>query len=198
MATIRRIPIAVFLVLAAIAAIAALAPVDRILGSSARIAYLHGATVWAALLAFASAAVSGLAGFVLRRDELHRWSAGLGRAATAFWILSLLLSLASMQLSWNGLFFAEPRWGLGLRFGVTAVLLQVAAAVLGRPRFASFLNIVYFGALAFALAGVPSVMHPVSPVFTSDSVGIRLLFLALLAMVLAAAALLAKRLRPDA
>ena len=175
-----------------------LAPKYRVLGSSLRIVYLHGAWVWAALLSFAAAATGGLFGFILRRQSLHTWSVGLGRSATVFWLTSLLLSLAAMQTSWNGLYLAEPRWQIGLRFGVAALLLQVAVALLRRPRLGSGLAIPFFGLLTAALLAAPSVMHPSSPVFSSESFAVRASFLALLACAAASAAWLARLLRPDA
>ncbi len=194
----RRDCLVLLLFLVGTALLAGLAPLERVLGSSARIVYLHGAWVWAALLAFSAAALAGLAGFLLRKESLHRWSVGLGRSGTVFWLTSLLLSLAAMQTSWNGLYLAEPRWRLGVRFGLVAVLLQLAVTVFRRPRLGSALNIVFVGILAAALLGAESVLHPISPVFTSDSAAIRVSFLVLLGAALAASWLLARILRPNA
>jgi hypothetical protein len=194
----RRDCLVLLLFLVGAALLAGLAPLERVLGSSARIVYLHGAWVWAALLAFSAAALAGLAGFLLRKESLHRWSVGLGRSGTVFWLTSLLLSLAAMQTSWNGLYLAEPRWRLGVRFGLVAVLLQLAVTVFRRPRLGSALNIVFVGILVAALLGAESVLHPPSPVFTSDSVAIRVSFLVLLGAALAASWLLARILRPNA
>jgi hypothetical protein len=57
---------------------------------------------------------------------------------------------------------------------------------------------VFVGILAAALLGAESVLHPISPVFTSDSVAIRVSFLVLLGAALAASWLLARILRPNA
>jgi hypothetical protein len=178
--------------------LAALAPTDQVLGSGLRIVYLHGTWVWAALLAFAAAALTGLLGLILRKDGLIRWSIGLGRSATVFWLISLLLSLAAMQTNWNGLYLAEPRWRVGVRFGVVAVLLQTAGALLRKPRLSGALNILFFGLLAGVLGVTTSVLHPPSPVFASPSMELRLSFLALLACTGAAAIWLGRLMRPNA
>jgi len=197
--SLRRRDRLLLLVLVATAVLlSGLAPKDRVLGSSLRIVYFHGAWVWAALLAFAAAALSGLFGFVLNRQRLHAWSVGMARSATVFWLTSLLLSLAAMQSSWNGLYLAEPRWRLGVRFGVAALLLQVAVAMLHRTRLGSGLAIAFFGLLTAALLTTPAVMHPSSPVFSSESIAMRASFLALLACAAASAACLARLLRPNA
>jgi len=194
----RRDWLLLLVLISSAALLAGLAPKDRILGSSLRIVYLHGAWVWAALLAFAAAATSGLFGFILHRQRLHAWSVGLSRSATVFWLTSLLLSLAAMQTSWNGFYLAEPRWQLGLRFGVAALLLQIAVALLRRPRLGSGLAIAFFALLTAALLATPSVMHPSSPVFSSESIAVRASFLGLLACAAACAAWLARLLRPNA
>jgi hypothetical protein len=193
-----RHPIVFLILLLVAVALAGFAPTERVLGASVRVVYLHGAWVWASLLTYLAAAGAGLAAFVLRRSGLHLWSVGLGRSATLFWLTSLFLSLAAMQTNWNGLYLSEPRWILGVRFGLAAVLCQAAVTLIHRPAVGSIVNIIFPAALAVALAVAPSVMHPSSPIFTSASVAIRLFFLTLLAVVLAAALWLARELRPHA
>ena len=194
----RRDWLVLLVLLASTVGLAALAPTDQVLGSGLRIVYLHGTWVWAALLTFAAAAMTGLVGLILRNDDLVRWSVGLGRSATVFWLVSLLLSLAAMQTNWNGLYLDEPRWRVGVRFGVVAVLLQGAGALMRRPRLSSSLNILFFGLLAAVLGVTTSVLHPPSPVFSSPSTVLRLSFLALLACTGASAVWLAQLLRPNA
>jgi hypothetical protein len=178
--------------------LAARAPLDRVLGTSVRVVYLHGAMVWVALLGFTAAGLTGLAAWPLRRDRLHAWSVGLGRSATIFWLMGLLLSLAAMEISWNGLFLAEPRWQFMLRFGIAAVLLQIAVTLVGRPAVGSAVNLLFIVLLAAGLSATPLVMHPSSPVFSSGSSAIRASFLAILTTATAAAAVLSWLLRPNA
>jgi hypothetical protein len=171
---------------------------DRVLGASVRVVYLHGAMVWVALLGFAAAGLAGLAAWLLRRDRLHAWSVGFGRSATIFWLTGILLSLAAMEISWNGLFLAEPRWQFMLRFGIAAILLQVAVTLVRRPSLGSAVNLLFIVLLAAGLSATPLVMHPSSPVFTSGSSAMRASFVALLATATAAGSVLAWLLRPNA
>jgi len=184
--------------LAAAVILARVAPSERVLGGAVRIVYLHGAFVWSALLAFLGAALAGLGGWILRRPAWHAWSIGLGRSATLFWWMSMALSLAAMQTSWNGLYLAEPRWQLAVRFGLVAVMLQAAIVLVRRPALGSLLNIVFVAALILSLARTPTVLHPVSPIFTSESMTIRAHFLLLSAVVLAAVVWLGRAVRPRA
>jgi hypothetical protein len=154
-------------------------PRERSLGIHVRLVYLHGAWVWTALIGFASAAISGVAGFLRRDQGLHQWSVALGRAALFYWITYLPLSLITMQLNWNGLFLEEPRWRIGLDFAIVGLLFQAAVALLRRPSFGSGVNIAFMLSLAWSLLRAEQVMHPSSPIRSSTSLWIQLFFFSL-------------------
>ncbi|MCK4726310.1 MAG: hypothetical protein KAT29_10920, partial [Anaerolineales bacterium] len=122
-------------------------PAEKVLGANARIVYLHGAWVWAALFGFAAAALVGLLGFILRRSNLHLWSRALGRTGLFFWITYLPLSMWAMQTNWNGLFLAEPRWRFAMIFAIGGLILQAGISLIGNPAGASLANIAFFLAL---------------------------------------------------
>lgn len=197
----RRCPsLPVFLLTGlAIASLTLLGPQEKSLGVNVRVVYLHGAWVWTALLAFLAAAVVGLAGLLLRRRGLQHWSRSLGRTGIIFWVTYLPISLWAMQTNWNGLFLAEPRWRLGLVFAAGGLLLQIGVALIEDPAWASAANLVYFLTLLLALRSTENVMHPASPILSSEAWRIQLFFGGLLALTLLAAALLSwciRRLEP--
>ena len=168
-------------------ALALLGPAEKALGSNVRVVYLHGAWVWTALTAYLAAALAGLAGLVFRKNAFHCWSLALGRTGLLFWLPSLPLSLWAMQANWNGLFLSEPRWRLALVFSVVGVLMQAGLALLARPAWTSAGNVAFTAALLVALRNIPNVMHPASPIFSSDALRIQFYFLLLVVMVLLAA-----------
>lgn len=170
-----------------IVVLALLGPAEKALGSNVRVVYLHGAWVWTALTAYLAAALAGLGGLVLRRDNLHCWSLALGRTGLLFWLTYLPLSLWAMQSNWNGLFLAEPRWRLALVFSVVGLLMQAGLTLLARPAWTSAGNVVFMAALVVSLQNIPNVMHPASPIFSSDALRIQFYFLLLVVMVLLAA-----------
>lgn len=183
------------LTLLAIAALTLFSPAEQTLGSGVRIVYLHGAWVWTAIVAFAAAALAGAIGLLNRQEALQRWSLALGRTGLFFWITYLPLSMWASQANWNGLFLAEPRWRLAFIYAVVGLLLQLGLALIDRPALASAANIAYMAALIFSLATTERVLHPPSPIFTSDSARIQLFFLALLGLTLLAAYQIAAWLR---
>ena len=157
-----------------------LGPSEASLGTHVRLVYLHGAWVWTALFGLGSAAVMGTLGLLLRRDSLQRWSIAFGQAGMMYWIGYLPLSLWTMQANWNGLYLAEPRFKVGLDYAVIGLLLQLAILVLHDSRTGSALNLAFAIALAWSISSAEQVLHPSSPIFSSDSISIRIFFLLLL------------------
>lgn len=170
-----------------IAALTALGPAEKTLGVNARVVYLHGAWVWAALAYFAAAAISGLAGWAGESILMHGWSRALGRTGLSFWITYLPVSIWAMQTNWNGLFLAEPRWRLAMIFAISGLLLQIGVTLLENPAWASLANILFLSVLVIALQGTENVMHPPSPILDSNAVRIQVYFAALQILMLLAA-----------
>jgi hypothetical protein len=162
-------------------------PAEHSLGTHIRVVYLHGAWVWVSLAGFLLAAVYGALGLLKRRQSYHTWSQAFGRTGLVFWITYLPLSLWAMQSNWNGLFLSEPRWRLALVFAITGILLQVGLTLAGKPALTSALNLGYFIALLIAIQQTENVMHPASPILTSDAIRIQVFFFGLVLLILFAA-----------
>ena len=180
----RRIPsLKLFWLTLIVIAVASLfGPAERSLGTNVRLVYIHGAWVWTALIAFGAAAVAGLIGWLLSSQSLHTWSRALGQAGLFFWITYLPLSLWTMQANWNGLYLTEPRFRFAIDFAVIGILLQLAILILRNPRYASLINMGYFAALWFSLTRTEQVMHPPSPILSSNSLEIQFFFFTLLGL----------------
>jgi hypothetical protein len=170
--------------LLAISLFTAAGPAERSLGTNVRVVYLHGVWVWAAMAGFLAAGLVGLIGLITQRSTLQRWSRALGRTGLLFWITYLPISLWAMQTNWNGMFLAEPRFRVAVVFAIGGLLLQVGVTIAEDPAWASLANILYITALLWVLRTTPNVMHPSSPIFSSDSWRIQVYFLGLLALVL--------------
>lgn len=162
--------------LLALAAVTAISPPEATLGVNARVVYLHGAWVWAALAAFIAAGVAGLIGLARRAELWHRRSRALGRTGLLFWITYLPISLWAMQANWNGLFLAEPRWRVALIFAIAGVLAQIGVTLLENPLWASVVNVAFIAALLITLQTTEKVMHPPAPMLQSNAVHIQSYF----------------------
>jgi hypothetical protein len=157
-----------------------LAPLERSLGGNLRLVYLHGAWVWTGIVTFCGAGILGLIALLLRNQNLHAWSRAIGWTGLCFWVTYLPMSLAVMQINWNGLFFDEPRWKVPFTFAVIGILLQAGLLFINTPWMTSLANTGFASALMFNLIRMDSVLHPDSPVFSSGSSGIKLIFIFLL------------------
>jgi len=162
--------------------VTAFAPIERTLGSGARLVYFHGAWVWTGKLAFAAAGLAGLVGLVLRRADWQRASRAVGYTGLVFWLTYLPMSLWVQQMNWGGIFWDEPRWKVPLALGITAVLLQGGLAFFNDLKLTSLANLIFGAALWYFLGSVQNVLHPDSPIFGSDSVRIQVFFVALLGL----------------
>jgi hypothetical protein len=174
------------LLVVVIAVVTTFGPSERSLGVNVRLVYLHGAWVWTSLIALGLAAIVGFLGLGFRQREFNRWSLTTGRVGMIFWLTYIPLSMWTMQANWNGLYLAEPRFKVAVDFAVTGVLLQIALTLLRDERWASILNIAFFSALWITLRSAEQVMHPPSPILTSDSTAIRLFFFFMVALCLLA------------
>jgi hypothetical protein len=173
--------------LASIAILTALGPAEKTLGTNARVVYLHGVWVWAALAGFLLAGLAGLAGLLTRRDALHHWSRALGRTGLLFWITYIPISMWAMETNWNGLFLAEPRFRLAVAFAIGGLLMQVGLVLMEEPIWASLGNLLYLIALLAALLTTQDVMHPPAPILNSDAPRIQAFFGVLFLLTLFAA-----------
>ncbi len=188
MKRLAMIALPVSLVLALL--VAAFAPLERTLGVNARIVYLHGAWVWAALALFILSALAGLVGLLLQQHSLQTWSQALGRTALLFWIAFLPMSLYVMQANWNGLFLDEPRFRVPLNFAIVGLLLQIGASFFPLA-WTSVINVGFCAALLVGMSQTQAVLHPESPIFNAGAGDIRTFFAALLALFLLAGLMLA-------
>jgi hypothetical protein len=171
---------------------AALGPSEKTLGANVRVVYLHGAWVWTALAGFAAASVLGLAGLITRNVSLHRWSRALGRTGLFFWITYLPISMWAMQTNWNGIFLAEPRFRMAVVFAIGGLLLQIGITIAEDPAWASGANIIFALALFWTLRSTQNVMHPPSPILSSDAWRIQFYFFGLILLTLLLAAQVAR------
>jgi len=174
------------LILIALAAVTVVSPAEKTLGSNARIVYLHGVWVWAALAAMLLAGLIGVFALITRRQGLHCWSRALGRTGLIFWITYLPMSMWAMQTNWNGLFLAEPRWRLAIAFAIAGLLLQVGLTLMEDPAWASVANLIYIAVLIPVLLNTQNVMHPPSPILSSNAPRIQIYFAVLFVLALLA------------
>lgn len=172
----------------AIAGLSLIGPPEKTLGTNIRSVYLHGAWVWASLVTIGLSGLAGFIGLVRDNEKYLLLSRALGRSGLILWITYLPISMWAMEANWNGLFLAEPRWRVAIVFAISGFLLQSGLSLLNRPRWDGSFNLLFSISLAIVLINTRQVMHPPSPIWTSDAWRIQIYFsiLTLTMLVLAA------------
>lgn len=170
---ILKQPLAILITLGLIVLAAFLAPIEKTLGASIRVIYIHAAWVWTGKVLFGLAAIAGLLALIFSsRDRIVYLSRALAHAALFFWLTYLPMSLYVMRSTWGGFFFDEPRWRIPFMLGIIAVLLQGALWAFNNDRFTALGNLVFGVALWWQLGGAENILHPENPIQQSNSTAI--------------------------
>jgi hypothetical protein len=173
---------ATFVALVAIIALLVwISPVEQTLGDVVKLIYLHGALARTGLVTFGSAGLLGLVALAVPRPALVAWCDAAGKAALAVWIVYSLSSMISTYMAWGVLIaWNEPRVVTSIQVLAAALLIAVVNHFVDHPRFTATTNLV-LGGLAWWLTQRAAVIrHPLNPIGESDSAAIKGFYVALL------------------
>jgi hypothetical protein len=198
--------------LLALAALLALSPAEATLGPVVRIVYLHGALERVSVWAFLAAALLGIGQLCVPRRRLGAWIQATIEIAILLWIAHYVVSLPAQILAWGGITLSEPRVAsatwiliatlliyLVVRWIVRAALQemplaqQTPAAPLDQTALwlagGAILNAVV---VFIVLRGAVNVLHPLNPIFSSDSPVMIGFYLAIMLVIAALACLITR------
>jgi hypothetical protein len=145
------------------------APNDVTLAGTSKVVYIHGASVWTAMLALTAAGITGFVAlvWVKRRAVLNVWTLALSRTGLLFWVATLLISMIASRMAWNAVFLAEPRYTMMFRMLAVGVIVQVIVLMVNHPVISSALHVAQMVILWALLLTTPSVLHPDNPILRS-------------------------------
>ena len=145
------------------------APNDVTLAGTSKVVYIHGASVWTAMLALTIAGITGFVAlvWVKRRAVLNVWTLALSRTGLLFWIATLLVSIIASRMAWNAVFLAEPRYTTAFRVLAIGVIVQVIILLVNRSVVSSALHVAQTVILWALLLTTPSILHPNNPILRS-------------------------------
>lgn len=167
-----------------------LSPAEATLGNVVKIVYLHGALQRVAMLAYSVAGVLGIAQVVLARSSLARWTQAAMEMAVALWIAHFVVSLPAQVLAWGGITLSEPHVASATWILLGTLLVYVVARWMEHPVWMAFAAVVNALLVLFVLRGAVNILHPLNPIFGSDSPAIILFYLAITLVILVLALLL--------
>jgi hypothetical protein len=193
----RRELAALLLLLVVAAGLLLALPPEHTLGAVIRVIFLHSALVQVGLMVFAAAGILALL-YLWRRDPtVYRWLVAAQRTGVAVWVVYALASMLSTYLAWGQwIAWDEPRVRASAGVLWFAVACWLLAWWVASPVFRALANLVLAGAAWWLVKGAAIFRHPFDPIGESGSPTYRLIFVALLLVLLLITALLMRRLRP--
>lgn len=159
---------------------ALLSPLDKTLGTSVRMVYVHGAIIRVILALFVGAGALGVGFLVMRRSNWLAWARAIFEAALALWVVYLGISVVTTLQTWGGIPWFEPRWAFTLQMTVLAPILYAAGVVLKNDRVMAGLCAAYPVIMLFLLSQARLVLHPIDPIAESGDAAIQLAYVIML------------------
>ena len=167
-----------------------LSPAEATLGNVVKIVYLHGALQRVATLAYLAAGALGIAQVVFARPSLVRWTQAAMEMAILLWVAHFVVSLPAQVLAWGGITLNEPRVASATWVMLGTFVIYLVARWMNHTWWMAFAAVVKALLVLFVLRGSINVLHPLDPIFGSDSPAIILFYLAITLVILVLAVLL--------
>lgn len=174
-------------ILAAVAAIVWLAPEEKTLGPGIKSVYVHVALTWTGMTGLTIAGLLGIGAAITNGGRLSRWAQMAGWVAIGFFGAGLAMSMIAAKVNWGGVFWAEPRAQAAMRIVAFALIVQILCTWLRSVRLSGVLHVFATLFMLWTIFQAELVLHPRSPILTSESRSIQLTFASLFVLVAAGA-----------
>jgi hypothetical protein len=172
------------LLLALFIAVVFLAPLERTLGETIRLVYVHAAFTRAGMIGFYICGLLGLIVAVTNNARLQSWTQMAAWVSFALFVLGGIFSVFAQQASWGGVPFAEPRVRMSMTMTAVIVIFLLVNEWIPWVRVRGLLYVAIAGYIAWVIPRTPLVLHPENAGGTSPSMWIRLAFPMLTALAL--------------
>lgn len=178
--------LALGLLLVIFAAVLFMAPLEKTLGETIRLVYVHAAFTRAGMLGIYACGVLGLLIAATDNETLQSWTQTAAWVSFALFIVGGLFSIFAQRASWGGIALAEPRTRTSLTVTAVTVIVLLVNSMIPAVRIRGLLYTALALYVAWAIPNTPLVLHPQDAGGTSPSMWIRLTFplLTLLALLM--------------
>jgi len=153
-----------------------LAPEESTLGQGIKTVYVHVALTWTGMAGFVVAGLLGLAVLVTGSRRFAAWMQTLGWVAFGFYVAGIAMSALASKVNWGNVFWQEPRFMAAFNGLAVAVIILSANVWIPWLRLRGALQAVLPLIIFWLTYSAPLLLHPRNPIFTSDSLGIKLAF----------------------
>lgn len=190
--------VVLFLILTALLV---LAPAEARLGNVVKIVYAHGAAERVAVAAYWMAGVLGVAYVSLRAFfakqspirnaeiaasqkpllamTLARWTRAIIEIALIFWLAHIVISAPAQILAWGTLTLTEPRVASALNILIATAMVYVAARWMNQTWVWAFAAMINAAIVVIVLRNTLNILHPHDPILSSDSITIKVFYVAI-------------------
>lgn len=165
-------------------------PAEKTLGNGIKAVYVHVSLTWAGLAGFVTAALLALAQLLTRQPRLESWRKTVGWVAFGFYLAGVAASAIASQVNWGAVFWQEPRMVTSLNVLAVALIVQLGNIFFPWRSLRAGLSLLLPAFIFWANFSAPLVLHPANPIRSSDATGIRLTFLTMFLLMVAAEGLL--------
>ena len=173
------------LLLALFVVVVFLAPLEKTLGETIRLVYVHAAFTRAGMIGFYICGLLGLIISVTNNAKIQSWTQTAAWVSFALFVLGGIFSVFAQQASWGGVPLAEPRVRMSMTMTAVIVIILLVNEWIPWIRLRGLLYVAIAGYIAWVLPRTPLVLHPENAAGSSPSTWIRLAFPLLTALALA-------------
>jgi len=153
-----------------------LAPAEATIGDGIRIVAIHVSLIWTGMLGLVLTGIMGLVIVSWPNERLLSWMESTSRVSLVVYALGVGTSLIAEIVNWGGIAWNEPRTAANLNLLALAVIIQVIASWLHRPRLQGVLHLAVAGAILWTTITTELQLHPSGAVSSSPSSNIRFTF----------------------
>jgi hypothetical protein len=164
------------LLLALFIAIVFIAPLEKTLGATIRLVYVHAALTRAGMIGFYLCGFLGLIIALTKNGKLQSWTQTAAWVAFGLFVLGGIFSIFAQQASWGGVPFAEPRVRMSMTMTAVIVIGLLVNEWIPWIRVRGLLYAAIAAYIAWILPRTPLVLHPENAGGTSPSTWIRMAF----------------------
>jgi hypothetical protein len=170
------------LLLALFITVVFIAPLEKTLGETIRLVYVHAALTRAGMIGFYICGLLGLIITITNNAKLQSWAQTAAWVSFGLFVLGGIFSVFAQQASWGGVPLAEPRVRMSMTMTAVIVIALLVNEWIPWVRVRGLLYVAIAGYIAWVLPRTPLVLHPENAGGTSPSTWIRMAFPVLTAL----------------
>ncbi len=146
-----------------------LSPSERVLGTTIKLVYLHGALIGIGLLMFMASGMIGFAHIIMNRNSIVSLVTAIENTAIIFWVCGTVIGILSAYFAWGGVLLFEPRLIVAVLISLLSLGAYMVSTSIEKPTITSLLSILVAVSALGLMLKVGRVLHPENPINESTT-----------------------------